>query len=73
MKRQRLLLLVFAVLLLGSIGSFVFLNSVETGISTHTSEPQKQLQMNEKETIVLPDVQFIKRIFESGEYLLRAF
>lgn len=73
MKRQRLLLFVFVVLFLGSIGSFVFLNSVETGISTHKTEPQKQLQVNEKETIVLPDVQFIQRVFESGEHLLRAF
>jgi len=73
MKRQRLLLLAFVVMLLGSIGSFVFLNSVETGISTHETKPAEQLQLNDKETIVLPDVQFIQRIFESGEHLLRAF
>ncbi len=58
---------------LGSIGSFVFLNSVETGITTHEAESAEQLPMNEKETIVLPDVQFIQRIFDSGEHLLRAF
>jgi len=73
MKRQRLLLLAFAVMLIGSIGSFVFLNSVETGISTYEAQPVEQLPMNEKETIVLPDVQFIQRIFDSGEHLLRAF
>ena len=69
MKTKKLVLISFLFLFVVSIGSFVYLNSVDPVVSNVAAEQQSP-SLEDGETIVLPDVQLIERFLESSKQII---
>jgi len=64
MKKNNLLRDVFIALTVVSIGSFLFLESIDYGVYAEVSRLQK-LESNLKETVTLIEIDFIKSIINT--------
>ncbi|NRB63037.1 MAG: hypothetical protein HRU40_08455 [Saprospiraceae bacterium] len=69
MKTKKLVLISFLFLFVVSIGSFVYLNSVDPVVNNVAAEQQSP-SLEDGETIVLPDVQLIERFLESSKQII---
>ena len=71
MKKTTTRSLLFAFLLLASIGSYAYLN-VASYAQDAEAEEKESLIEREDASLVLPDVMFIKKVVETGKRLLPA-
>ena len=72
MKTKKLVLISFLFLFVVSIGSFVYLNSVDPVVNNVAAEQQSP-SLEDGETIVLPDVQLIERFLESSKQIINLY
>ena len=69
MKTKKFVMISFLFLFVVSIGSFVYLNSVDPVVNNVAAEQQSP-SLEDGETIVLPDVQLIERFLESSKQII---
>ncbi len=68
MKSNKLKVVLLAVLFALSLSAFIFINTTNPVEATKTSTEQELMEDKEgAKEIVLPDIEFIKRIIESGK------
>ena len=71
MKNSKLRAFFFSLILLASISSYLYINSVRGGDCTAKCE-QKQELIDEQGSAELPDVKLLKKIIEKGRELMPA-
>ncbi len=72
MKNSKLRSILFVLLLFASIGSYLYINSVQVEDSKVKCEVKQQLVDEEANETELPDVMLFKKLIEKGKELFPA-
>ncbi len=73
MKKNSLQKIIFALLIVTSLASYIYLNTVEVDLPSNSTEIKAELEEEEKlddQEMLLPDVKFIKHILEKSKKII---
>lgn len=72
MKNSKLRIALFSLILLVSLSSYMYINSIDTEANIKCNTKQTIVDEEEKSNSELPDVKLIKKIIEKGKQLVPA-